>query len=127
MSQESANEFSGRVGFCVGTGRCGTTFLAEVAGLEPEVAAAHERERLGATFHMFCKWHGIPIDSEGFLRDREDAIRQDLMQHQYSFECSALLSHSLEEMFERFRARFLLLVRNPADVVASFAVRGWFL
>lgn len=124
--QETDNEFTGRVGFCVGTGRCGTTFLAQLAGLEPEVAASHERLRLGATFHMFCKWHGIAIDSEGFLLDREEAIRRDLAERRFSFECSALLSHSLEELFARFRARFLLLVRSPYETVASFAVRGWF-
>jgi hypothetical protein len=124
MSEE--NEFSGRVGFCVGTGRCGTTFLARLAEREPEVASAHERLRLGATFHLFCKWNNIAIDSEGFLRDREEAIRRDLEGYPFSFECSALLSHSLQELFERFRARFLLLVRRPDDTVASFAVRGWF-
>jgi hypothetical protein len=127
MMQEANKEFEGRVGFCVGTGRCGTTFLAQLAGHEPEVAASHERLRLAATFHMFCKWHGIAIDSEGFLLDREEAIRRDLAEHRFSFECSALLSHSLEELFERFRARFLLLVRRPDETVASFAVRGWFL
>jgi hypothetical protein len=126
MIRESNHEFDGRVGFCVGTGRCGTTFLAQLAGREPEVAASHERLRLGATFHMFCKWHGIAVDSEGFLLDREEAIRRDLAERRFSFECSALLSHSLEELFERFRARFLLLVRSPHETVASFAVRGWF-
>ncbi len=126
MNRESA-EFEGRVAFCVGTGRCGTTFLAQLGEHEPDVASSHERLRLGATFHMFCKWHGIAIDSEGFLRDREEAIRRDLATHRFSFESSALLSHSLEELFERFRPRFLLLLRRPDDVVASFAVRGWFM
>lgn len=126
MKQEGDVEFAGRVGFCVGTGRCGTTFLAQLAEREPEVAAAHERERLGATFHMFCKWHGIRIDSEGFLRNKEEEIRGDLARRRFSFESSALLSHSLEELFERFQARFLLLVRRPDETVASFAVRGWF-
>ena len=127
MAAEPREEFDARVGFCVGTGRCGTTFLAELAGREPDVAASHERLRLAATFHMYCKWHGIPVDPEGFLQDREEAVRRDLEQRRFSFESSALVSHSLEELFERFRARFLLLVRNPADTVASFAVRGWFL
>lgn len=127
MGGESDHEFAGRVGFCIGTGRCGTTFLAELASREPEVAASHERLRLAATFHMFCKWNGINVDSAGFLLDREEAIRSDLAEHRFSFESSALLSHSLEELFERFRARFLLLVRSPEDTVASFAVRGWFL
>src|SRR5437763_7380677 len=127
MIPDLNNEFDSRVGFCVGTGRCGTTFLSEVARREPEVASSHERLRLAATFHMFCKWNRIAIDPEGFLLDREEAIRRDLADRRFSFECSALLSHSLEELYERFRARFLLLVRSPAETVASFAVRGWFL
>ncbi len=124
MTAES--DYTGRVAFCVGTGRCGTTFLAEAAGREPDVSASHERERLGATFHMFCKWHRIPVDHEGFLRAREDEIRRDLAARRFSIECSALLSHSLEELHERFGAKFVLLVRHPAETVASFAVRGWF-
>jgi hypothetical protein len=115
------------ISFCVGTGRCGTTFLAKLAELEPDVAASHERLRLPATFHMYCKWHGIAVDPEGFLIDREEAIRNDLRDHRVSFEASALLSHSIAELHERFGARFLLLVRSPDHTIASFAVRGWFL
>jgi hypothetical protein len=114
------------VSFCVGTGRCGTTLLSRLAELEPDVAASHERLRLAATFHMFCKWHGIAVDPEGFLVDREAAIRDDLRAHRVSFESSALLSHSIAELHARFGARFLLLVRSPARTVASFAARGWF-
>ena len=76
---------------------------------------------------MFCKWHGIPVDPEGFLIDREAAIREDLRTHRVSFESSALLSHSIAELHARFDARFLLLVRSPQHTVASFAARGWFL
>jgi hypothetical protein len=115
------------ISFCVGTGRCGTTLLAQLAALEPDVAASHERLRLPATFHMYCKWHGIAVDPEGFLIDREAAIRADLRDHRVSFESSALLSHSIAELHARFDARFLLLVRSPARTVASFAARGWFL
>jgi hypothetical protein len=114
------------VSFCVGTGRCGTTFLARLAGLEPEVAASHERLRLAATFHLYCKWNGLAVDPEGFLIDREAAVRADLADHRVSFDASALLSHSVAELAERFDARFLLLVRRPEQTVASFAVRRWF-
>ena len=117
----------GTVAFCVGTGRCGTTFITELLGLEPDVAASHERLRLAACYHMFCKWHGIPSDSEGFLADRDLVVANDLTARRISFEASALLSHSVAELYERFDARFLLLVRRPDACVASFAVRGWFL
>lgn len=117
----------GVVSFCVGTGRCGTTFLARLAALEPEVAASHERLRRAATFHMFCKWHGIEVDPEGFLADRDAIVREDLAACSVSFESSALLSHSIAELAARYDARFVLLVRSPHDTVASFAARGWFL
>jgi hypothetical protein len=117
----------GTVAFCVGTGRCGTTFITELLGLEPDVAASHERLRLAACYHMFCKWHGIPSDAEGFLADRDLVVANDLTARRISFEASALLSHSVAELHERFDARFLLLVRRPDACVASFAVRGWFL
>jgi hypothetical protein len=115
------------VAFCVGTGRCGTTFIKELLALEPSVAASHERLRLAACYHMFCKWHAVPSDPEGFLADRDLVVRDDLKDHQVSFEASALLSHSIAELYERFDARFVLLVRRPDACVASFAVRGWFL
>jgi hypothetical protein len=115
------------VAFCVGTGRCGTTFITELLALEPEVASSHERLRLAACYHMFCKWHGIPSDAEGFLADRDLVIANDLATRRISFEASALLSHSIAELYARFDAHFLLLVRSPAACVASFAVRGWFL
>lgn len=90
------------------------------------MAGSHERDRLAATFHMFCKWHRIPVDAEGFLDAKEEGIRRDLKTSEYSLESSALLSHSLVELNDRFDARFLLLIRNPAATVASFAVRNWF-
>ena len=117
----------GTVAFCVGTGRCGPTFITELLGLEPEVAASHERLRLAACYHMFTKWHGIPSDAEGFLVDRDRVVAEDLVAKRISFEASALLSHSIAELHARFAARFLLLVRRPDACVSSFAVRGWFL
>ncbi len=117
---------AGTVGFCVGTGRCGTTLFSELCRREPNVGSFHERQRLGATFHMYCQWYGIPIDHEGFLAERQELIDADLSQHHHSIEANALLSHSILELFNRFDAKFLLLIRHPAETVASFAVRGWF-
>lgn len=114
------------VAFCVGTGRCGTTFLSRVAAEEPGVAASHERLRLSATFHMYCAWNEIPVDPEGFLVDRRLAVAQDLRAHAVSFESSALLSHSVAPLDEAFAAQWVLLVRRPDHTVGSFAVRHWY-
>jgi hypothetical protein len=117
---------AGRVGFAVGTGRCGTHFLAEILKHEPEVAAAHEREPLLETFHRYAKWNNLPIDDEGFLQAMETRIRRDLVRHTFSFESSCHLSLSLRELDERFQAKFILLVRHPRDVVRSHLGKGWY-
>jgi hypothetical protein len=114
------DRFRGRVGFAVGTGRCGTKFMAQVIGMEPRVASSHERNILNESFHRYCKWYGLPVDHEGFLQAKEAEIREDLQEHVFSFEASAQLSSSIHELYERFGARFVLLARSPDRVVNSF-------
>ena len=120
------NKIEGSVSFAVGTGRCGTKFVARVINLEPEVASVHERNPLNETFHRYCKWYNLPVDHEGFLQTKESEIQQDLEKHLFAFEASAHLSLSLEELFERFGAKFILLVRSPEQVVNSYLGKGWY-
>lgn len=115
-----------QVCFAVGTGRCGTLFIAKVLDLEPKVASVHERNPLNETFHRYCKWYGLPVDSAGFLQTKEAEIQQDLENYSLSFESSAYLSLSLLELYDRFRSRFILLVRSPDKVVNSYLRKGWY-
>ena len=119
-----SEDLHGKVGFCVGTGRCGTHFMAKVAGLEPRVGASHERSRLLEAFHKYCRWYKLPVDSEGFLHDKEREIRSDLAGNEFSFEASSYLSFSIKELYERFRAKFILIVRSPSHVVVSYSAKG---
>ena len=116
----------GSVSFAVGTGRCGTQFVARVIDLEPNVASVHERNPLNETFHRYCKWYGLPVDHEGFLQTKECEIKQDLEKSSFSFEASAFLSLSLQELYDRFEAKFILLVRSPEQVVNSYLGKGWY-
>lgn len=115
-----------KVAFAIGTGRCGTRFIHELLKQERSVASFHERNPLSDTFHRYCKWYGINVDHEGFLAAKESGIRTDLSKSDYSFEASAYLSLSVEELSKRFNAKFVLLVRNPQDVVASYLRKGWY-
>jgi len=119
-------QFVDKTGFAIGTGRCGTLFLHQVIGLEPEVASAHERNPENEAFHRYCKWHGLPIDNEGFLAIKEREIRDDLARRSFSFEASPYVSLSVLELHERFGARFVLLLRRPDGVVTSFAHKGFY-
>lgn len=120
------HNFSGKVSFAVGTGRCGTRFLARILDLEPGVSSVHERNPLNEAFHRYCKWYGLPVDHEGYLKKKETEIHQDLKEHQFSFESSAHLSLSIAELHNRFHAKFILLVRRPDLVVNSYFRKGWY-
>lgn len=119
------NTFVNKVGFAVGTGRCGTQFLHRVMSLEPSIASVHERNRLNESFHQYCKWYRLPVDHEGFLQTKEIEIKHDLEAKQLSFEASGFLSNSIQELYERFAAKFIFLIRSPEKVVNSYLRKGW--
>jgi hypothetical protein len=116
----------GVVAYAVGTGRCGTLFLKRLLELEPAVSSVHERNPLNETFHRYCKWYGLDIDSEGFLHEKGREIEADLAHARLSFESSAYLSLSVVELYERFGAKFVLMVRRPEDVINSYLRKGWY-
>ncbi len=116
----------GRVGFAIGTGRCGTKFLSSVIAREPDVSSVHERNPHNEAFHRYCRWYRLPVDDDGFLYTKELEIQQDLKDHNFSFEASSHLSLSVRELYSRFEAKFILLVRSPERVVNSYLRKGWY-
>lgn len=119
-------QLDNKVGFAIGSGRCGTLFLYQLMQKEPLVASSHERNQDNETFHRYCKWHRLPVDDEGFLATKELEILSDLETHAYSFEASPHLSLSTRELHERFGAKFVFLVRRPDRVVSSFVHKGFY-
>lgn len=121
-----ANLFKQQVGYAVGTGRCGTNFLAKVIKHEPGVASTHERNALNETFHRYCKWNSLPVDYKGFLQAKKREIELDLKDKTFSFESSAHLSLSLQELYQAFDAKFVFIVRSPEKVVNSYYRKGFY-
>jgi len=119
-------KYDNRVVFSVGTGRCGTNFIYKVLSMEKGIASSHERNPINETFHRYCKWYGLPVDHEGFLNTKQLEIDEDLNKNRISFESSAHLSLSIVELYERFGAKFILLVRNPESVINSYIQKGWY-
>lgn len=115
-----------KIVFAVGTGRCGTMFLHRLLSRETIVASHHERAPLSDTFHRYCKWYGIPVDSAGFLHHKAKEISEDLRVHAVSFEASSYLSLSIEELYSCFDASFILMVRNPLSVAESYYRKGYY-
>ncbi len=120
------NKFDDKVAFALGTGRCGTKFLYQILKLEPAVSSVHERNPLNESFHRYCKWYRLPVDDEGFLATKEKEIMEDLESNIFSFEASAHLSLSIEELYQRFGAKFILLTRRPEKMVNSYLRKGWY-
>jgi hypothetical protein len=101
-------------------------FLYHLVQKEPEVASSHERNPENEAFHRYCKWHGLPVDDEGFLATKQQEILADLDQHAYSFEASPYVSLSVKALHQRFGAKFVFLIRRPDGVVTSFAHKGFY-
>jgi hypothetical protein len=89
------HELADKVAFAIGTGRCGTLFLYELLAKEPEVATSHERNPVNEAFHRYCRWHGLPVDDEGFLATKEKEIAADLEQR-----CTLCASNRRQEAEE---------------------------
>jgi len=109
-----------RSGFAVGTGRCGTKFISKLFEEEPQIASCHERNNFNETFHRYCVWNNLRVDHEGFLQTKEEEISNDLITNDFSFEASAYLSLSIVHLYKRFASKFILLTRDPVDMVNSY-------
>ncbi len=118
--------FAGKVGYLIGTGRCGTTLFHRLVSEESEVASSHMRNQLVEYFHRYCQWYRLPVDEEGFAATKKLEIEEDLQSCSFSFESSPVLALSVAALFSVSEARFVLLVRNPLDCVASHQKKGWY-
>ena len=118
--------YHNQVSFAIGTGRCGTKFLYQLFQQEKGVASHHERHPLSDTFQRYCQWNQLPVDTAGFLAQKEEGIQQDLSKQAHSFEASAYLSLSLLPLYEQFNAKFVFLVRSPHKVVNSYLQKHWY-
>ena len=115
-----------KVVFAIGTGRCGTTFLAKAFAQEPNIASWHERHPMNDAFHRYCQWNKLAVDHGGFLATKRLGVEADWQQGKVSFESSAYLSLSILKLHEAFDAHFILLVRRPDQVVNSYLTKGWY-
>ena len=112
--------------FAVGTGRCGTHFLAALFDEEPAVLSCHESNPFNAAFHRYCAWNNLPVDDGGFLAIKRREIQLAAEQRRIFFEASGYLSLSIGQLFETFGSRFILLTRGPVDAVNSLWAKGWY-
>jgi hypothetical protein len=112
--------------FAIGTGRCGTHFLAQLLERERAVAAHHERAPLDDAFHRYCVWNRLPVDDAGFLATKAAGIAADRARGRLSIEASAFLALSAPALHRAFGARFVLMIRRPDRVVSSLLAKGWY-
>lgn len=115
--------------FAVGTGRCGTHFLARLLERDPRIVAYHTdniRKSVGDSFLRYCLWNNLPVDMEGFFSQRQHLIDTATDAGKVYFESNAFLSSVIVDLFKRFQAKFVYMIRQPEDVVNSHYVKGWY-
>ena len=117
---------SNKVAFSIGTGRCGTKFLYELLSQQPNLASHHERLPLEDSFYRYAEWNKLGVEHSGYFQIKAQAIKVDLEKSDFSFESSAYLSLAVKPLFEKFNAKFILLVRAPHSVVTSYHKKGWY-
>ncbi|MFT5169320.1 MAG: hypothetical protein ACI8P3_004569 [Saprospiraceae bacterium] len=112
--------------FGIGTGRCGTRFLYELIHHSKEVIAFHEQHPLSDAFLRYGTWYKLPIDLSSCWQQKENIVKQALDKGLHYFESSAYLSLNIPELYQRFDAKFIFLVRHPRAVVDSYYIKGWY-
>jgi hypothetical protein len=117
-------KYQNKVGFVLGTGRCGTKLMHDLMSKEPTVRSHHERYPLPESFLRYCQWHRLPIDHFGVMETLKKGIEKDLKERSFSFESSCYLSFSVKDLYEQFGAKFILIVRDPISVINSYYVKG---
>jgi len=112
--------------FALGTGRCGTHFLVEAMGLLDAVDAHHIRELDGDSFYRYCAWNNLEVDIGGLVDQRARWIKESVDAGKLYFESNPYLSFHVPALYRHLGAKFVLILRNPEDVVRSHVVKGWY-
>ena len=68
----------------------------------------------------------MPISSQSVVDYRNFFIERANKENKRYLEANAYLSFLIKEFYEKFNAKFVLTVRNPAKVVNSLDNKGWY-
>src|SRR5688572_30337788 len=113
--------------FVVGCPRSGTHFLAELFRNTPGYASQHADDvgkATGDSFLSYAKWCGLPVNTESLVTFRQELVRQS---EPYVYvESNCYLSLFTHELDAALAPHFVFLMRDPAAVVNSLFVKGWY-
>lgn len=114
--------------FITGTGRCGTTLVARLLSLSKHASCEHEQYfRHHSMVQSYLTGNGSDFDTD-IARAFEPARVKALVDGRVLGVSSGHLYFAIPQLHTRYgqSARFLLLVRNPADFARSALARGFF-
>ncbi len=112
--------------FAIGTGRCGTHLLAELFERDPGIVVRHEADPEADAYDRYRAWNGRSFDSAALVARKRRAVAAAAAAGASYLEASAYLTLAVAPLFGAMRSRFVGLVRDPAETVASFWVKGWY-
>ncbi|QTA90027.1 hypothetical protein [Desulfonema magnum] len=115
--------------FAIGTGRCGTHFIARLMEEDHMIASFHTDTvggMIGDSFLQYCLWNRLPIDLYGFLAKRQELTNSSTSLKKVYFEANPYLSLAIPILYDQFKAKFIFMIRNPRDTVKSHYNKGWY-
>lgn len=113
--------------FVVGCPRSGTHFLAELFRSTPGYASQHADDvgkATGDSFLGYAKWYGLPVSTESLVTFRQELVHKN--EPSVYVESNCYLSLFTRELDRALVPHFVFLLREPADVVNSLFVKGWY-
>lgn len=120
-------KLSGKAFFVLSTGRCGTQTLAEVLNLSPHTQVFHEPEPLLHKEAFYC-YKGKADQWRSFWQGREFLITRAWNQNKAYGETyykSIFFANGIHNNISN--AKFIVVVRDPSEVVASGMKTGWYI
>jgi len=102
--------------------------MAELFRSTPHYASWHcddVGKASGDSFLGYSKWYGLPVDPKPLVAFRQQLVKECKPLEVY-VESNCYLSLFTHELHEALLPHFVFLVREPADVVNSLFVKGWY-
>lgn len=114
--------------FVIGCPRSGTHFAAELFRNTPGYTSKHcddVGKASGDSFLGYGKWYGLPVNTQPLVAYRQQLVRDCEPTNVY-VESNCYLSLFTHELHQTLAPYFVFLMREPAAVVNSLFVKGWY-
>lgn len=109
-----------------GSGQCGETFFYNLFKKNKKIDAFDETRPTISSYYKFIKYNKINIDDGPFFKLISNDLKKTNKKGKIRLETSSYLSLHIDEIYKKFGAKIIILLRNPYEVSLSLSRKGWY-